>query len=226
MTITCPHCEKTVGFGDGQPVRFCPYCGKALDPQADAGSSALEKRLMAEKKPIRKYQIIQEALAANPDDYDANLALLYHGRLHEPMKGRQLDFSIIKGHLLCVFHEPDKLAPEVLDEKYEELLRGPQLRRVLALAPDPDAQFEAYLRRLAFDYVDLFIRGDSRYANVVFGFSRSPDALARRCAAPVQRMLEEISKTDRLEPDERILLRTAVRDAYTRVFGSGKYLDA
>ncbi|MDL2319314.1 zinc ribbon domain-containing protein [Eubacteriales bacterium OttesenSCG-928-A19] len=224
-TMQCPHCGGEIQNEKGQPARFCPYCGKTL--QTGQGPSPLEQRLGAERKPKKKHQIIQEVLAQNPDDLEANRALLFHGRLHEPMaRGRDLDFSIIKCHLLSVFHTPEKYAPEILAAKYEELLRGPQLRRTMALSPDPDAFFAEYIDRLAYEYVDLFVRGDSKYSAVAFGIGRTPDSLARKCAEPVRDMLAEIERTDRLSETERALLRGAVRTAYARVFmGREQYLD-
>lgn len=224
MTMTCPHCGQTVDTGDAT-ARFCPLCGQALATQP-AQPSDLERRLTAEKKPKKKYAMIQAELAKNPDDFAANAALLFHGRLHEPMKGRALDFSIIKCHLLCVFHEPDQYPKDVLDDKYEELLRGAQLRRTMALAPDADAFFGAYIRRLAFEYIDLFIRGDSRYSNVAFGIGRTPESLARKCADPVRAMLAEIAQTGRLTEAERALLLASLREGYAQVFpGFARFIE-
>lgn len=224
MTMTCPHCGQTVDIGDAT-ARFCPLCGQALATQPTQPSD-LEKRLAAEKKPKKKYAMIQAELAKNPDDFAANMALLYHGRLHEPMKGKALDFSIIKCHLLCVFHEPDKYSREALDDKFEELLRGGQLRRTMALAPNGEAFFGEYIRRLAFEYVDLFIRGDSRYSNVAFGIGRTPESLARKCAEPVRTMLAEIGRNGRLTEGERALLLSSLREGYAQVFpGFARFIE-
>jgi len=226
ITMRCAHCGGEIQAQPGRDIRLCPYCGKPFAAPKGEPSS-LEKRLKAEKDPKKKYRMIQEALAREPDSLEVNKALLYHGRLHEPMRGAGIDFSIIKCHLLSVFDTPEKYSEKQLAEKYGELLRGPQLQRVLSLSQDPDAFFAEYLHRLAQEYVDLFIRGDTRYARLAFGFPRSPESLARACAQPVNRMLREISQTDRLTDAQRALLLSAVRAGYAAVFpGRHDNLDA
>lgn len=227
MTMPCPVCGGIIQQEAEQPVRFCPFCGHTLDAAEKAAPSEWMLRLESAKKPAQKYAIIQEALRANPDDFEANQALLFHGRLHEPMASKKgLDYSIIKCHLLSVFHTPQAYTDAALDAKYDELLRGEQLRRTMALSPDPDGFFIAYLQRLAYEYVDLFIRGDSQNSRIAFGFGRTPHSLAKKCAAPVRKMLETIDDTERLTARERTLLLHAVRQGYARTFaGYTELLD-
>ncbi len=213
-TIHCAKCGGEMQVPEGQVPRLCPYCGSSL---TSPSVSPLEERLRAERDPKRKYRIIQETLAASPDDFDANKALLFHGRLHEPMR-KALDFSILKCHLLTVFDTPDEYSPQGLDDKYEELLQGPQLRKTMALAPDADAFFAEYLHRLAREYVDLFIRGDSKVAHAAFGFPRSQDSVARICADRVSRMLRAVAVSDRLDANTRLLLRQALLDGFSALF--------
>lgn len=218
MEAKCPHCGMDVQKTSAVPARFCPFCGKTLGNAAQ-GPSDLEKRIQAEKNPKKKYKIIQDALAAAPDDFDANLALLYHGRLHESLThGNKLDYAIIKCHLLSIFHTPDQYTPQELDAKYEELLRGPQLQKTMALAPDPDALFAEYVYALAAQYVDLFIRGDTRNNSVGFGFMRSQASLARRCAPIVRGMMAMIAGEERMTLPERQLFAAALREGYARSF--------
>lgn len=217
-TETCPHCGGTVQTDHG-PVRYCPYCGGLLAETAQKGPSALEKRIMAETKPERKFKIIQEALAASPDDFEANRALLYHGRLHEKLAKRKgLDYSVIRCHLMSIFENPAQYTPQELDAKYEELLRDPQLIRTMALAPDGDAFFDEYIRDMAYLYIDLFLRGDSKNSTFAFGFGRSLESTAGRCAIPTKAMLAEIRQTSRLTEAERALLYSAVRSGFARIF--------
>lgn len=218
METKCPHCGMEVQKTSAVPVRFCPFCGKTLGNGAQRPSD-LEKRIQAEKNPKKKYKIIQDALAAAPDDFDANLALLYHGRLHESLAhGNKLDYSIIKCHLLSIFQTPDQYTPQELEAKCEELLHGAQLQKTMALSPDPDALFAEYIYALAAQYVDLFIRGDTRNNSVGFGFMRSQASLARRCAPVVRGMLAVIAGADRLTFPERQLLTAALREGYARSF--------
>lgn len=216
----CPNCGKAFPVGNSSStsaIRFCPYCGQST--AATSMPSALAERLQNEKKPKKKYAIIQEALAQSPDDFEANKALLYHGRLHEPLTTRHaVDFSIVKCHLFSVFHTPEAYTPDQLDAKLSELLRGEQLRRVMALAPDGGQFFLEYLGRLAFEYVDLFIRSDSKYSRIAFGMGRTPESTARKCAEPVRDMLDAIRQSDHLSDEDRPLLLAAVRNGYARVF--------
>lgn len=228
ITKQCPHCGSNIQMEENQPVRFCPFCGKTLEAEAQQGPSALEKRLTGEKNPKKKYRIIQDALATSPDDFEANKALLFHGRLHEPLaRGKGLDFSIIKSHLLSVFGTPQAYDEAERAAKLEELLRGEQLRRTMALAPDADAFYAEYMYRMAQEYIDLFIRGDSKNNSLAFGFNRTPDSTARKCAPQVAAMLQEIGGAQDVTDAERALLIAAVREGYNRVFpGYMKYLDA
>lgn len=215
----CPHCGEALPDTGSKALRYCPHCGKALNAPPAREISELEKRITAEKRPQRKYKLIQEALAKAPDDFEANRALLYHGRLHETIASRKgIDFSAIKCHLMSVFERPSDYTDEVLDAKYDELLRGPQLMKTMALAPDTDAFFAAYIHDMATLYIDLFIRGDSKNSTLAFGFSRMQEGIARKCAEPVRAMLAEIAATGRLTDVERVLFRHAVIDGYGRVF--------
>lgn len=226
MTTQCPHCNSNIPAEEGQQVRFCPFCGKSLVPAQ--APSALAQQLQKEKKPKKKYELIQAALAANPDDFDANRALLFHGRLHEPlmMKGQRTDYSIIKCHLMNIFDTPENYSASELADKYEELLRSAQLSKTMSLAPDPDAFFAEYLYDLAFQYIDLFLRGDSKYNALAFGIARSHGAVARQCAVPVRRMLATAAASAFLTPEEKVLLLGALREGYNRVFsGYAENLD-
>lgn len=226
ITIKCTHCNGEIQAEESLRPKLCPYCGKPFDGTQKPKASGLETRLAAERDPKKKYKIIQEALSIAPDDFEANKALLFHGRLHEPMRGRAVDFSIIKCYLLRVFDQPGAYTQEKLDEMFDELLRGPQLQITMALAPDGDVFLAEYLRRLAYEYIDLFIRGDSKYSRVAFGFSRSLAAMAQKCAVPVRNMLDNIQDSGQLDDTQRLLLYHAVRDGFAAVFpGSAEELD-
>lgn len=227
-TIRCIHCQQEIQMQREQTMRFCPLCGKPL-AAAEEETSPLEKQLEREKNPKRKHALIQQALEADPDDLAANRALLFHGRLHEPMArgGKGIDFSIVKCHLMSAFETPDRYTEAELAGKVEELFRHPQLLRTMALSGDPEAFLEGYLHRLAREYIDLFVRGDTRNSTVILGFPRSPESSARRCAEIVSAMLEAVRASDRLEDGQRMLLVAALRDGYAQVFPSyGRFLDA
>lgn len=220
-TMQCPHCGSDIHIQEGQPVRFCPFCGKSTQQDAGSAPSALDANLAGEKNPKKKYQMIRQALDANPEDFAANRALLFHGRLHEPLartRARGLDFSIIKSNLLIVFDTPDACDEAALAAKYDELLRDPQLQKTMALSPDADAFFRDYLHELAYSYIHLFIRGDSKNNSLAFGFNRSQESTAKKCAEPVRRMLRNVQASDRLTDAQRMLLLGAIREGFAREF--------
>jgi len=199
-------------------ARFCSSCGAPMADAAPVPPSPLAERLAAATKPDQKYRIIREALAENPEDFEANEALLFLGRLHEKRRGRHIDFSVIKCHLMSIYDEPGRFPQAEYAAKHHELFEGEQLVRTMALANNPSAFWSAYLLRMAREYIDLFIRGDSRYATWGFGFSRSMDSLAKSCAEPVRRMIERIRADASLDDERRAQVERAVRDGFAAVF--------
>lgn len=227
LEMKCPACGGMMRLEEGRLLRACPYCGAELKRENAArgweipGPSELEKRLAKESSPKKKYKLILAALEKDPDDFGANRALLYHGRLHEDCVTRHgIDYSIVKCYLFNIFECPEKYTDAELDAKYAELLEGDQLKKVLSLCGDADAFFRDYIRCLAAQYVDLFIRGESRNSTVMFGFRRSTDSAARLCAEPVKKMLRTIALSARLDGREetRALLAASVRAGYDAVF--------
>lgn len=219
-TQHCPYCQGEIQQEEGRPIRFCPFCGKSLGQAAStAAPSKLAQQLDAEKQPKKKYALIQAALQANPDDFDANRALLFHGRLHEaPKHGKRIIFSNIKCYLFSAFDPAAELSAAERDAMVQELLHDAQLAKTLSLAPDADAFLVEYLHTLAHQYVDLFLRGDSRNSTVMFGFPRSPAATAQRCAGILRQMFAAIAASPALSDAERLLLLGALRDGYEKTF--------
>ena len=227
LEIKCPACGGTMRLEEGRLLRACPYCGAELSCEAAArgweipGPSELEKKLAKENNPKKKYKLILAALEKDPNDFGANRALLYHGRLHEDcITRRGIDYSVVKCYLFNVFESPENYTDAELDAKYAELLEGEQLKKVLSLCGDADVFFRDYIRCLAAQYVDLFIRGESRNSTVMFGFRRSLDSTAKLCAEPVREMLRTIAQSARLDGREetRALLAASVRAGYDALF--------
>lgn len=227
LEMKCPVCGGTMRLEEGRLLRACPYCGAELSREAAArgweipGTSELEKKLAKENNPKKKYKLILAALEKEPNDFGANRALLYHGRLHEDcITRRGIDYSVVKCYLFNVFESPEKYTDAELDAKYAELLEGEQLKKVLSLCGDADVFFRDYIRCLAAQYVDLFIRGESRNSTVMFGFRRSLDSTAKLCAEPVREMLRTIAQSARLDGREetRALLAASVRAGYDALF--------
>ena len=218
--VKCTFCDAEIQTEEGRMPNFCPFCAQ---PFAQNGStpafSALQERLSAIKKPKDKYALIMRTLMEKPDDFEANEALLFHGRLHEPMRGKSLDFSIVKCYLFSAFATPEQFSQGQLSEKYEELLHGPQLVKTMSLSPNADQFFQSYLNRLALEYIDLFICGDANISRLPFGLaSRSKESIAKRSIAPVVKMLRNVNGALQLPEDMRAKLRTSLISGYTSLF--------
>jgi len=199
-----------------------------LDNATQRRPSELETSLQKTQKPKEKYRLIMEALAKNPNDFQANEALLYHGRLHEALlrssRGK-IDYSAIPCHLLSVLDKPEDYTTAIIDAKFEELLQGDQLKKTMRLSENPDAFFVGYLKRMAFEYINLFIQGDSQNSRSAFGFGKSQASVAKACAAPVRRMLSNLKHARQIDDAARDVLRAAIVDGYGTIFsGFGAFL--
>jgi len=213
----------------------CEGCGAALKPRAHGAAVMLETtedekkadppaekpeveallaRAAQERKPDRAHACIVQALEADPDSFAANRALLYHGKLYEVVR-RPGDFSLVKCYLLHVFEEPERYTPSQRDERVEELFRDPQLARTAALSGDEAAFLREYVRRLAREYVSIFIRGRSSIGRGAFGFPRSADVVRQRCAEVVATMEHNLRDEPRLTAEQCELLSEALRHGLT-----------
>lgn len=218
--IKCPHCGKPVNAESG--IKFCPFCGKALStapaqPVTDAEQGVLAKaEAMAD--PVKKHALLADAMAKYPQSLPIAEELLFLGHLHERRKG-VLDFSVIKCYLLNIYLEPEELPPAKVDAMRAELFDCPELTRCLAIAPDADAFLRHYLSRLCCQFIDLFLRGSSKYMRRFFGFgmdSRAPKLLA----PPVARMLAAMQRDTTLTEGQRDMLMQALFDAFGTQLGS------
>jgi hypothetical protein len=223
--IACPHCGKPVNAEGG--IKFCPFCGKPLatppaQPVSDAERDVLQKA-EATDDPVKKHRLLTEAMAAYPQSLPIAEELLYLGRLHERGRGT-LDFSVIKCYLLDIYLEPDVIPPAKVNAMRAELFSHPDLDRCLALAPDADAFLARYLNRLCCQFIDLFLRGSSKYMRRIFGLgldSRAPKLLA----SPTARMLAAMQGDAALSQPQRDLLMRALFDAFdTQLGGDTQWL--
>ena len=216
----CPHCGKAVSAESG--ALFCPFCGKPLkqapaQPISDAERDILAKA-EAQVDPVKKHRLLSDALAKYPQSLPIAEELLFLGRLNERNQ-RSLDFSVIKCYLLNLYLEPDTISPAKQDAMRLELLSHPDLDRCLRLAPDRNAYMAQYLHRLSCQFIDLFLRGSSKYMRRIFGFgveSRAPKLLA----PPAARMLVAMHNDQALTPEQRAQLSQAFFDAYSTQLGA------
>lgn len=220
----CPHCGHTLNLDGG--VAFCPYCGGALSKAAPAAPSEAVRAVLQKAElledPVKKHALLAQALADHPDSLAVAEELLFLGRLYE-RNPRTLDFSVIKCNLLNLYLEPDEYSPEQTEAMRAELFTHPDLERCLRLAPDREAFLGHYLTRLSGQFIDLFLRGSSRYMRRFFGFgldSRAPKLLSY----PAARMLAAMGQDEALAPQQRAQLQNAFYRAFTTQVGDTQWL--
>ncbi len=215
----CPHCSRRITMDEG--AAFCPYCGGTLQLQPPDPSDAAVKALLAhvetQSDPRRKHDLLMQALAEHPGSLAIAEEILFMGRLHERGK-RALDFSIIKSYLLNLYLEPETLTPEKQASMRRELFDHPDLERCLALTADPATFTTHYLHRLSDQFIQLFLRGSTKYMRRYFGFgldSRAPKLLA----APVAKMLHAMHADAALTNEQRSQLMHAFHDSFSENMG-------
>ena len=215
----CPHCGKTVNAESG--AQFCPFCGKPLKQPPAQPISDAERDILAQAEaqadPVKKHRLLTDALAKYPQSLPIAEELLFLGRLYERNQ-RTLDFSVIKCYLLNLYLEPDTISPAKQDAMRLELFSHPDLDRCLRLAPERNAYMAHYLHRLSCQFIDLFLRGSSRYMRRVFGIgleSRAPKLLA----SPAVRMLAAMRDDAALTPKQRSQMMHAFYAAFSTQLG-------
>jgi hypothetical protein len=215
----CPHCSRRITMEEG--AVFCPYCGGALQSQPPDPEAAVVKALLADVEaqsdPCKKHELLTQALAEHPGSLAVAEEILFLGRLHERSK-RTLDFSIIKSFLLNLYLEPETLTPEKQAAMRRELFDHPDLARCLALAADQAAFMAHYLHRLSDQFIQLFLRGSTKYMRRYFGFGldgRAPKLLA----APAAKMLYAMRTDTALNEDQRSQLMHAFYDSFSENMG-------
>ena len=224
----CPLCARVHELNQQElpETLRCEGCGAALKPRAHGAAVMLEEekagppperpevealldRAAKERKPVRAYGHIQQALQLDPVSFVANRALLYHGRLHETAK-RPGDYSLIKCFLFHLFEEPENYTAEEFEARVQELFHDPQLVRTGALSGDEAAFLREYLRHLAGEYMRVFVRGRSSVGRAAFGFQRSDDSARQRCGQIAAIMERNLRAEPRLDEAQRELLSEAL----------------
>ncbi|MBQ8535994.1 MAG: hypothetical protein IJ461_01115 [Clostridia bacterium] len=236
----CPLCGGALTLEpQAQPQVFCPHCqgdleavmnGRAVILKERRGCPAEEPQAvkladLARKTqdPQKRYQLLTQALAQYPDSLALNRALLFHGRHHE-RNSRRIDFSVIKCYLLHPFEAPEAHSEAERQSYYEELFASPQLQKCMALSPDGASFYQAYLQELCAQYVEIFLKGSSRYMVSMFGIPLG--RAEKNLSVPAARMIRAMEQEPLLTPAQREELIRAFRLGYEKALGSTACLDA
>lgn len=220
----CPACGRKMQV---EGAAFCPYCGAALPhdktqlPQGAAQALSEADKL---SDPVKKHALLLQAERDYPDCLEIAEALLFLGRLHE-RSSRALDYSVIKCYLWQLFLTPEDFSAELKQAMRTEFFHHPQLERCQQLAPDADAYTRRYLKRLACEFISLFLKGSSYYTRSFFGF-RFDNRMSRVLAQPAARILAAIRQDLQLEAQERLMLSEAFYSAFlTETGGEPQWID-
>jgi len=222
----CPRCGKTLPADSD--AAFCQYCGAPVG-HADGREEkeavqALLTQANKQTDPVKKHDLLLKALQEDPQSLSAAEELLLLGRLHE-RSPRKLDFSVIKSFLLNAYLEPEEFATVTRQAMRREIFNHPDLARCLALTEDENAFLTRYLTRLSNQFIELFLRGSSRYMRRFFGMgleSRAPKLLA----PPAAKLINEVRADQELTAEQRSLLTHAFYNAFSsQMGGDTQWLD-
>jgi len=223
--LKCPHCARPLSVGTG--AAFCPFCGGSLAKAEPTPEDDAVRALLLEAEglsdPVKKHDLLLKGIAEHPESLAIAEELLFLGRLYE-RSHHAVDFSVIKCYLLDIYLEPENLAPEKIDAMRRELFDHPDLARCLNLCPDQTVYLNHYLLRLSQQFIDLFLKGSSKYMHRFFGLgldSRAPKLLA----SPMARMLAGVKRDEALTPEQRSLLMYALYTAFTSQVGDAQWLQ-
>lgn len=220
----CPACGRKMQV---EGAAFCPYCGAALPhdkTQLPKGAAQALSEADKLSDPVKKRALLLQAERDYPDCLEIAEALLFLGRLHE-RSSRALDYSVIKCYLWQLFLTPEDFSDERKQAMRTEFFHHPQLERCQQLAPDADAYTRRYLKRLACEFISLFLKGSSHYTRSFFGF-RFDNRMSRVLAHPAAQILAAIRQDLQLEAHERLMLSEAFYSAFlTETGGEPQWID-
>lgn len=174
----------------------------------DEAERWISRALKTVSLPERK-KILEEAKAACPDSFEIDWELLFIGSPEfAPAKG-YADFSMLKSWLLQIYRIPEAFSEETADAMRHELFEGARLQAVLEASEDPEDAMRIYLDRLCREYVNVFLKEDSRVTATFFGL-RLARNLDRRVSGAVAGMLERIDADEKLSAERKSMLRDAL----------------
>ena len=217
----CPVCHRDAVLQDAV---FCAYCGAEFDKLRHVVPDEV-KRLLAEadrlKDPVAKHRLLAQAEKDFPASLEIAQEVLFLGRLHE-RSFKRLDYC----YLWHMYLMPEAFSAETKNAMRKELVSHPQLERCMQLAADPDDFMRRYLRRLAGEFVTVFLMGSTHYTKSFFGF-RLDTRMGRVLADPAAQMLCRIREDELLEERHRVLMYDAFYRAFvTETGGESQWVDA
>lgn len=205
-SIRCAKCGEETAYS-ARPPKFCAYCGGIFAEEAE---NRHLKAALAEPDYAKKRELLLSARAECPDSYEIEMELLCLGRLYE--KGRSADFYRIPFWPLQALETPRAFPEGERRKMLSSFFENPAIPPVLELAPSPDAFWRDYLKRMAREYVNIFIRSSSANS-LILGFHRSERDVMRRSVPCALTMAENI-RTSALVPEPlRKILEASVINA-------------
>ncbi|MDD4081293.1 MAG: hypothetical protein PHP02_07770 [Eubacteriales bacterium] len=177
-----------------------------------------------EEDPVIIHAALVHAEALEPNNLDVQRRLLLLGRLHE-RNPKRFDFGVIKSYILHAFEHPEVHTEEERVRMVREIFHHERLKRILAMAPDPDAFLREYLQALAQDYIRLFVAGDNSHVPRIFGFTFKGQ-LSKYLAVPAGDIITNIFSAPELTDEEsKALGKAFYRAFYDYTNGEVRELD-
>ena len=220
----CPRCHKEAQTAE---AAFCAYCGAPIQQRKEELSGELKKlleKIQKQQDPVKKHKLIEEGVAQYPESLELAEEKLYLGRLYE-RSTRTVDFSVIKCFVWHLYLTPEEFSAEKKAEMRREIVAHPDLMRCLELADNREVYMRRYLERLAQEFVNLFLKGSSRYNGTFLGF-RLGTNMGKTLANPMTKMLRNIHGDMELTSEQREQLYDALYRAFLAETGNAsRWLD-
>lgn len=211
--IRCALCGKDTQYGAERP-RFCAHCAQKLPDDAGADARDILERARAQDDTHKRYQILLEGREKLGELFETEREILYLGRLHE--RGGKPDFYRIPYWPLNALERPKEFSARERKKMLDTFFENPEIARVGALSPDPDAFRDEYFQYMAREYVKLFIMGN-RANSQILGFRRRQGEVTRRCAMCMAGMLERLEVTGEVNEGDRPRVGRALFRAFAGV---------
>lgn len=213
-TFICKSCGGKWEYADVLP-KFCPLCGKEIAAEGENKVASLLAEAAKTEDPVKKHDILTEALKLAPADPEVNRQILCLGRMYE--RGGKPDFYRIPFWPLTALERPGELPRKEKEKMMDAFFRNPEVGRVAELFPDKSAFLAEYYDYMALMYVDIMMKG-STANNSFLGFPRRKEEVCRRCAGGLVNMLKNLEKAELPTTEQKQLLHASLIKAFGKVF--------